>query len=432
MSDLNLLPKKHTNFSIERILLKQTATATTDGNGTPATMSHSPQPHLDLIEQKVDLTVKTCLKIVQSATDHRTAAGSTSASTVTSKNIIPLATGDTGTAIVAPASQTLLLAGPHRPLNRVLDNPWCSRGPLMFDPKLISGSGPAATFGGSTPHKPSSVFRGAVGDATPGLLPVTPLSPSSVAASPSSSLSSSSSPLIKAEVERKVVLSAYANNSVIERNRLSINYPYPVGLFNAYASAAAVAAAAAAATVSSAHHYQHHNQQQRMTPSVPIAPSDALFTATTASASIGISMQQQQQQHNQSHPRAAGLSAAAMLAGSGSSPLHAASAALFSSFYQLQKSDENQNNIFDQGSAEDDGASDGDTTVTSGDGGKDSKTDLLHAHHLHHHHHHLHHHHEPGSTGATASGTLCTLMFPECSYQCAICEKIFGNQDTLM
>ena len=114
-------------------------------------------------------------------------------------------------------------------------------------------------------------------------------------------------------------------------------------------------------------------------------------------------------------------------------PNNAASAALFNSFYQLQKSDENQNSIFDQVSGEDEGASDGGTTVTSGDGGKDSKTDLFHAHHLHHHHHHLHHHHEPGSAGAAAAtGTLCTLMFPECSYQCAICDKIFGNQDTLM
>ncbi|XP_061512020.1 zinc finger and SCAN domain-containing protein 2 [Anopheles gambiae] len=432
MSDLNLLPKKHTNFSIERILLKQTAASPSDGSGAPTTMSHSPQPQFELLEQKVDLTVKTCLKIVQSATDHRTAAGSTSACTVTSKNVIPLATaGDTGTSIVAPSSQTLLLAGPHRPLNRVLDNPWCSRGPLMFDPKLISGPGPAASFGGGTPHKPAHSSRGAVGDAALGLLgPVTPPSPSSAASPSLASSSSPSSSLIKAEVERKVVLSAYANNSVIERNRLSINYPYPVGLFNAYASAAAVAAAAAA-TVSSVHQYQHHNQQQRMTPS---APPDALLAAGTASASIGISMQQQQQQqHNQPHPRAASLSAAAILAGSGTAPLHAASAALFNSFYQLQKSDENQNSIFDQVSGEDEGASDGGTTVTSGDGGKDSKTDLFHAHHLHHHHHHLHHHHEPGSAGAAAAtGTLCTLMFPECSYQCAICDKIFGNQDTLM
>uniref|UniRef100_A0A182P7Z3 C2H2-type domain-containing protein n=1 Tax=Anopheles epiroticus TaxID=199890 RepID=A0A182P7Z3_9DIPT len=427
MSDLNLLPKKHTNFSIERILLKQTASSTADGGGTPKPMAHSPQPHLGhMIEQKVDLTVETCLKIVQSATDRRTAAGSTSACTVTSKNVIPLATGNAGTSNVVPTTQTLLLAGPHRPLNRVLDNPWCSRGPLMFDPKLISGSGPAVSFGGTTttPHKPASLSRGAVGDATPGLLPVTPPSPASAA----------SSSLVKAEVERKVVLSAYANNSVIERNRLSINYPYPVGLFNAYASAAAVAAAAAAATVSSVHHYQHHNQQQqqqqqRMTPSAPIAPSDALLAASAASPSIGISMQQQ---HNQTHPRTTGLSAAALLAGSGPAPLHAASAALFSSFYQLQKSDENQNSIFDQASAEEEGASDGGTTVTSGDGGKDTKTDLLHAHHLHHHHHHLHHHHEPGSAGTAAGGTLCTLMFPDCSYQCAICDKIFGTQDTLM
>ncbi|XP_053665084.1 zinc finger protein 142-like [Anopheles marshallii] len=410
MSDLNLLPKKHTNFSIERILLKQTATSAADGGGSPTAMSHSPQPHLDLIEQKVDLTVKTCLKIVQSATDRTAAAGATSACTVTSKSVIPVvATPGAGTSLVTPATQALLLAGPHRPLNRVLDNPWCSRGPLMFDPKLIS-AGPAAHFGAGS-IKPAS-SRGAVGDpGSPGLLPTTPPSPSS----------SSTSSLIKAEVERKVVLSAYANNSVIERNRLSINYPYPVGLFNAYASAAAVAAAAA--TVSSVHHYQHHNQQ-RVTPSAPIAPSDALLTAGTATASIV-------SQHNQHHPRSAGLSAAALLAGTGTAPL-AASAALFSSFYQLHKSDENQNSIFDQVSAEDEGASDGGTTVTSGDGGKDSKTDLLHAHHLHHHHHHLHRHHEPGTAGTAAGGTLCTLMFPECSYQCAICDKIFGNQDTLM
>uniref|UniRef100_A0A182SPL9 Uncharacterized protein n=1 Tax=Anopheles maculatus TaxID=74869 RepID=A0A182SPL9_9DIPT len=267
MSDLNLLPKKHTNFSIERILLKQTDSSSADGGGSPTTaMSHSPRSHLDLIEQKVDLTVKTCLKIVQSATAGTT-AGSTSACTVTSKNVIPLVTAGTGTPMVSPASQALLLAGPHRPLNRVLDNPWCSRGPLMFDPKLIS-TGPTASFGASS-IKPAS-SRGAVGDpgSPAGLLSTTPPSPAS----------SSPSSLIKAEVERKVVLSAYANNSVIERNRLSINYPYPVGLFNAYASAAAVAAAAAA-TVSSVHHYQHHNQQ-RVTPSAPIAtPTDALLTA---------------------------------------------------------------------------------------------------------------------------------------------------------
>uniref|UniRef100_A0A182LZA2 C2H2-type domain-containing protein n=1 Tax=Anopheles culicifacies TaxID=139723 RepID=A0A182LZA2_9DIPT len=300
MSDLNLLPKKHTNFSIERILLKQTATSSSDGGGSPPTaMPHSPQPHLDLIEQKVDLTVKTCLQIVHSATD-RTATRATSACTVTSKNVIPVvSTPGAGTSLVTTASQALLLTGPHRPLNRVLDNPWCSRGPLMFDPKLIS-AGPAANYAATSRIKPAS-SRGAVGDpGSPGLLPTT---------SPPSPSCSSPSSLIKAEVERKVVLSAYANNS---------------------------------------------------------------------------------------------------------------------------KSDENQNSIYDQVSAEDEGASDGGTTVTSGDGGKDTKTDLLHAHHLHHHHHHLHHHHESGGVGTAATGTLCTLMFPECSYQCGICEKIFGNQDTLM
>ncbi|XP_053676337.1 zinc finger and BTB domain-containing protein 17-like [Anopheles nili] len=418
MSDLNLLPKKHTNFSIERILLKPPSA---DGS-PPVAMAHSTSPRLDLIaEQKVDMTVKTCFKLVQSVGESTLPAGLTSACTVTR----PSGTTGTPPGSVPPGSPTLLLPGERqRPLNRVLDNPWCPRGPLMFDPKLIS-AGPGvhcAGVGGAVGRSSLSSCspRAPCGDGP--TLPGSPTSRSSTASSVSSlsSPSSLAATLVKAEVERKVVLSAYANNSVIERNRLSINYPYPVGLFNAYASAAAVAAAAA--TVSSAHfHHHHHQQQQQQQQQQPDGPIPATLLPSVASPSA-------------SAMAPVGLrSAAAILANSApaTTPL-AASAALLSSLYQLRKSDENQNSIFDVGSA-DEGASDGGTTGAS-DGGKDSKQELLHAHHLHHHHHHLHHHHEPGTAGSGGAGStaLCSLMYPDCSYQCAICDKIFGTQDTLM
>ncbi|KFB41007.1 zinc finger protein [Anopheles sinensis] len=423
MSDLNLLPKKHTNFSIERILLKPA-----DG-GSPSAASHAHHPGPgDLLEQKVDLTVKTCIKIVQaSATSQQSGNNNvtgvdrcrTSACPATVTKNVPRAlprateTGTTPPMVTTPPPASPLLVG--RPLNRVLDNPWCSRGPLMFDPKLTITAGPVGGPACSTSSlRHSTVSAGGPEDGlgltapSPGTSPISVTSPAS---------------LVRAEVERKVVLSAYANNSVIERNRLSINYPYPVGLFNAYASAVA------AATVSSVH-YAQHNQQRLVAPT----PSPASLLSSPAIASLQV-----QQQHHSA--RSAGLSAAALLAGTGPGPLATASAALFSSFYQLQpKSDENQNSIYEAhgGGTSADEASDGGTTEATSDGGKDSKTDdlLLHTHplHHHHHHHHLHHHHEPGVAGGSGpgGGPLCSLMFPDCSYQCAICDKIFGNQDTLM
>ncbi|XP_050094599.1 zinc finger protein 142-like [Anopheles aquasalis] len=465
MSDLNLLPKKHTNFSIERILLKPA-----EGSCLPSTGP----PHMDRIEQKVDLTVKTCIQIVH--TDERqlrrpptagarpmgndragtssfcTATVTTLTTTAKTAKNVPAAVphrrpgytpGTLSIATSSPTSGALIVA--PRPLNRVLDSPWSSRGPFMFDPKLITATGShcgskhstnsstvgvglattatttTTTTSPSTPSPPSSVF------------PVT--TPPSSAAPHTPSPSSSSSSLIKTEVERKVVLSAYANNSVIERNRLSINYPYPVGFFNAYASAAAVAAAAA--NVSSAHY--HHNQEQQQQqhhalrlPSATVPPSALPSLVTPSLVAIH---QQQHHQQQAVHHRAA---AAALLASTATTPL--AASALFSSFYQLQKSDENQNSICDHASADE--GSDG--TTGASDGGKDSQTELVaHGHPLHHlhdhHHHHLHYHHPetadaiPGPSSAIPGhASVCTLMYPDCSFQCAICDKIFGNQDTLM
>ncbi|XP_058122222.1 zinc finger protein 227 [Anopheles ziemanni] len=431
MSDLNLLPKKHTNFSIERILLKPA-----DG-GSPSAASHAHHPSpSDLLEQKVDLTVKTSIKIVQApATSQQSGNNNvtgvaryrTSACPATVTKNVPRAlprateTGTTPPMVTTPPPASPLLVG--RPLNRVLDNPWCSRGPLMFDPKLTITGGPVGGPSCSTSGLRHSTANVSAGGPEDGL----GLTTSSPGTSPISATSAAS--LVRAEVERKVVLSAYANNSVIERNRLSINYPYPVGLFNAYASAVA------AATVSSVH-YTQHNQQRLLAQT----PSPAALLSSPAIASLQV---QQQQHHHQQHhsARSAGLSAAALLAGTGPGPLATASAALFSSFYQLQpKSDENQNSIFEAhgGGTSADEASDGGTTEATSDGGKDSKADelMLHTHplHHHHHHHHLHHHHEPGVAGGSGpgGGPLCSLMFPDCSYQCAICDKIFGNQDTLM
>ncbi|XP_055548243.1 zinc finger protein 182-like [Wyeomyia smithii] len=196
MSDLNFLPKKHTNFTIENILL---------GNNENNQRANE-------LEQKVNLTAKTCVKHEQDEARASPAALSPS---------LPSAVLST------PSSSSN-----NRPLNRVLANPWCSRGPLMFDPKIVVGAKPTAT-----------------------------IEPTAALMETSSPASSSSSgpliPLIKAEVERKVVLSAYANNGVIERNRLSINYPYPVGFFNA------AYAAAAASSIATHHHLQQQHQQSQ-------------------------------------------------------------------------------------------------------------------------------------------------------------------------
>uniref|UniRef100_A0A182ISH6 C2H2-type domain-containing protein n=1 Tax=Anopheles atroparvus TaxID=41427 RepID=A0A182ISH6_ANOAO len=440
MSDLNLLPKKHTNFSIERILLKPA-----DG-GSPPAAPHA-HPALDLLEQKVDLTVKTRIKIVHSSPSASSSTHSLgkrvpertsgcpatlTTPTVVAKNVPRTQTRPNPTGTTPPMGGTgsptsPLLIGAQRPLNRVLDNPWCSRGPLMFDPKLTIAP-PCSTGSLRSSSSSSTAYHGIAA----GLQDDGPGVPANLTA-PSPIPPTSPASLVRAEVERKVVLSAYANNSVIERNRLSINYPYPVGLFSAYASAVA------AATVSSVHYQQQqqqqqHNQQRLVPPSVTGPPSATLLSSPALVV-----------QHHQHHARTAGLSAAALLAGTGPGPLASASAALFSSFYQLQpKSDENQNSIFEAhggGGTSADEASDGGTTEATSDGGKDSRADelvLVHGHPLHHHHHHHHHHRhqhlEPGMAGGSepGSGPLCSLMFPECSYQCAICDKIFGNQDTLM
>ncbi|XP_035795079.1 zinc finger and BTB domain-containing protein 17-like [Anopheles albimanus] len=463
MSDLNLLPKKHTNFSIERILLKPA-----DGSCLPS----AGPARMERIEQKVDLTVKTCIQIVHSderqlrrppvaTMDDRagtsafcTATVTTLTSTAKTAKNVPAAVphqrpgfspGTLAIGTSSPTSGALIVA--PRPLNRVLDSPWSSRGPFMFDPKLTTATGGHCGSKHSTHSSTVGIGLAGTATATATTSPSTPSPPQSsvfpVTTPPSSSAAPhapsappSSSSLIKTEVERKVVLSAYANNSVIERNRLSINYPYPVGLFNAYASAAAVAAATA--NVSSAHY--HHNQEQQphqqqhalRLPPAPIPPS-VLPSLVTPSL---VAIHQQHQQQQQVHHRAA---AAALLASTATTPL--AASALFSSFYQLQKSDENQNSICDHASADE--GSDG--TTGASDGGKDSQPELggTHGHPLHHlhdhHHHHLHYHHPetadaiPGPSSAIPGHTsVCTLMYPDCSFQCAICDKIFGNQDTLM
>ncbi|XP_019544457.3 zinc finger protein 79 [Aedes albopictus] len=296
MSDLNFLPKKHTNFSIENILLRNNATATS------RTLE---------LEQKVDLTVKTCIKYEQDDLK--------SVSTVLS-------------ASPASSSSSSSQSSNQRPLNRVLANPWCSRGPLMFDPKIIAGA------------KPTTVIESTVAQTT--------VTAASTVASTMAPVSTGPLiPLIKTEVERKVMLSTYANSSVIERNRLSINYPYPVGFFNAYAAAASMAT-----------HHHHHPQ--------PPQPSGAVPT-------------------------------------------------VLSSLYQIEKSDENQNSIFSATSN-----SSGSTICTAGNNhssdihpffGMDS-ADML-GYGL-----------VPRQTSPVGS---FPIGFSEFSFQCQICDKIFGNEDTL-
>ncbi|XP_055642755.1 zinc finger protein 300 [Toxorhynchites rutilus septentrionalis] len=286
MSDLNFLPKKHTNFSIENILLKNTSS-------TARTVE---------VEHKVDLTVKTCVKY-----EHNDFKPSSSAFI----------------SATAPSSST----PNHRPLNRVLANPWCSRGPFMFDPKITASV------------KPATVIESTV--ATAAAATATPIAPAA---------SSSLIPLIKTEVERKVMLSAYANSGVIERNRLSVNYPYPVGLFNAYAAAASMAT------------QQFHHQQQ---------------------------------QHQLQHPNSV------------------TTPSVLNSVCQIEKSDENQNSIFSASSS-------ASTSVNGNDirpfFGLDTG-DIL-GYNL------------PPKT-ATPVGSF-PLAFPEYSFHCQICDKIFGTHDTLL
>ncbi|XP_053696687.1 zinc finger protein 2 [Sabethes cyaneus] len=236
MSDLNFLPKKHTNFTIENILLKNSDT----------------NQRTNDFEQKVDPPVKTRVKHEQDEFKASPAALSPS---------LPLS------ALASPSSSSS--SSNHRPLNRVLANPWCSRGPLMFDPKIVVGAKPTTTI-----------------ESTATLVETS---------SPASSSSGGPLiPLIKAEVERKVVLSAYANNGVIERNRLSINYPYPVGFFNA-------AYAAAAASSIATHHHLHQQSQH-----------------------------QQPQTASLQHPQNVTMPSVSVL----------------NSLYEIEKSDENQNSIF--------------------------------------------------------------------------------------
>ncbi|XP_058818947.1 zinc finger protein 235-like [Topomyia yanbarensis] len=290
MSDLNFLPKKHTNFTIENILLRS------NENNTRT---------LD-VEHNVDLSSKMRIKCEQ---DDPKLPSTLSPS-------------------LAPSSSSSSSAN-QRPMNRVLANPWCSRGPLMFDPKIVVYA------------KPATVVESTVSAAETAALAET----SSIAPSSSSPLI----PLIKAEVERKVMLGAYANSSVIERNRLSINYPYPVGFFNAYAAAASMTT-------------HHHQQQQQHQPSVTV-PS------------------------------------------------------VLSSLYQIEKSDENQNSIFSA------------TSSASSSVGMDANNSDMHpffgmdasdmlGYSL-------------ASNVTTAVGPF-TLGFPEYTFQCQICDKIFGSQDTLM
>ncbi|EAT43585.1 AAEL004975-PA [Aedes aegypti] len=290
MSDLNFLPKKHTNFSIENILLRNNATATSKT--------------LEL-EQKVDLTVKTCIKYERDDLKNATVVLSPSPASSSS------------------SSQS----SNQRPLNRVLANPWCSRGPLMFDPKIIAGAKPSAA---------------------------TAVTAASTVASIAPSSTSPLIPLIKTEVERKVMLSTYANSSVIERNRLSINYPYPVGFFNAYAAAASMAT----------HH--HHNQRQHLP-----QPSVAVPT-------------------------------------------------VLSSLYQTEKSDENQNSIFS-------------ATVNSSGGNLCASGA--------HHNSDMHSFFGIDNADMIGYGLVSRqtspvgtfpIGFPEFSFQCQICDKIFGSEDTLM
>lgn len=287
MSDLNFLPKKHTNFSIENILLRNTtATARTAD-----------------LEQKVDLTVKTCIKY--------------------EKDDLKVSTS-----VLSPAPASSSSQSSHqRPLNRVLANPWCSRGSLMFDPKIFVGAKPATVIESTVAVTAASTVAS--------IVPSTSRSPLI--------------PLIKTEVERKVMLSAYANSSVIERNRLSINYPYPVGFFNTYAAAASIAAH---------HHRQHQPQQQSVT--VPT---------------------------------------------------------VLSSLYQIEKSDENQNSIFSA------------TSNSSGNVCTNSNSSDMHPFFGMDNADILGYSIAPRETSPV--GTF-TLGFSEYSFQCQICDKIFGSQDTLM
>ncbi|XP_039442929.1 zinc finger protein 41 [Culex pipiens pallens] len=310
MSDLNFLPKKHTNFSIENILLKQ--------------KSDSSAGRTFEIEQKVDLTVKTCIKYEQDDLKVATAPSPSTSSTL---------------------QQT-------RPLNRVLANPWCSRGPLMFDPKMMISGAKATT---TATAAPASV------------------------ATATSSLVGAPQQLIKTEVERKVVLSAYANSSVIERNRLSINYPYPVGFFNAYAAAASIAT----------HHHQQHLNHHHL--------------------------------HHQHRLEQQSVTVPTVL-----------------NSFHLEKSDENQNSIFPlttslsngSNSNSSHGSYPSDSTPASNPQhpffGLESE-DLLSYGELR----------SPNGAGsspvggaATAFGSLVGL--PEFSFQCQMCDKIFGSQDTLL
>ncbi|XP_055594465.1 zinc finger protein 41 [Uranotaenia lowii] len=330
MSDLNFLPKKHTNFSIDSILLKSSASAMRALEG----------------DQKVDLTMKTCVKFEASdlkATSCGTAMSPSSSST-------------------SPSSLSN-----QRPLNRVLANPWCSRGPLMFDPKIITGAAKnliePATIGAVANSSATSTI-GSSNEATPSV----------------ASASVPFIPLIKTEVERKVMLSAYANSSVIERNRLSINYPYPVGIFNAYAAAASLAS-------HHHHHLQHHHHQLLQQSS-----------STTTAAH---------------YP-----------------PASITSSSLFSNLYhQTEKSDENQNHIFPHTPTTSAAGSicNSAATVDSGNDGEDgpffsfndTSDSLL-------------------SYGAqkmsptSLMGAFPLGSFSEFSFQCQMCDKIFGCQETLL